>query len=124
MPRKSVRQKRAAPSGKSPRRCPKHSSNDGSINGLYMPSPHNHDEWVKAKAEKTAAFKKCKEDMKKSANAAPTAKKAKQDGGYLELQLGSKLTSALITQHHLTQADAEDVFNSVYKDVYGQRLGN
>ena len=38
--------------------CPKHTSTDGSINGLYMPSPHNQDEWAKAKADKTAAFKK------------------------------------------------------------------
>lgn len=89
-----------------------------------MPSPHDHDEWVKAKAEKTAAFKKRKEEMKKTPNGSPTAKKAKQEGGDLKLQLGSKLTSALVTQHHMTQADAEDVFNSVYKEVYEQKLGN
>ena len=104
--------------------CSKHSSKDGSINGLYMPSPHNHDEWAKAKAEKTAAFKKRKEDMKKSPDGTPAAKKAKQDGGELKLQLGSKLTSALVTQHHMTQADAEDVFNTVFKEVYEQKLGN
>ncbi len=52
------------------------------------------------------------------------AKKAKQDGGDLKLQLGSKLTSALVTQHHMTQADAEDVFNSVFEQVYEQKLGN
>ena len=26
--------------------CTKHTSKDGSINGLYMPSPHDHDEWA------------------------------------------------------------------------------
>ena len=46
--------------------CTKHTSKDGSINGPYMPSPHDHDKWAKAKADKTAAFKKCKEDSKKS----------------------------------------------------------
>jgi hypothetical protein len=89
-----------------------------------MPSPHNHDEWVKAKAEKTAAFKKRRDEMKKSPDGPPAAKKIKQEGGDLKLQLGSKLTSALVTQHHMTQADAEDVFNSVYKDVYEQTSGN
>ncbi len=29
--------------------CTKHTSKDGSINGLYMPSPHDHDKWTKAK---------------------------------------------------------------------------
>ncbi len=45
--------------------CPKHTSKDGSINGLYMPLPHDHDEWVKTKADKMAAFKKQKEEAKK-----------------------------------------------------------
>jgi hypothetical protein len=35
--------------------CPKHTSKDGSINGLYMPSPHDHDEWAKSKVEAMCA---------------------------------------------------------------------
>ena len=62
--------------------------------------------------------------MKKSPDGTPAAKTANQDGGELKLQLGSKLTSALVTQHHMTQADAEDVFNTVFKEVYDQKLGN
>jgi hypothetical protein len=44
-------------------------------------------------------------------------KKPKQDMAALKLALGSRLTTALVTQHHMSQADAESVFNSVYKDV-------
>jgi hypothetical protein len=38
--------------------CPKHTSKYGSINGLYMPLSHDHNEWVKVKADMTAAIKK------------------------------------------------------------------
>jgi len=38
--------------------CPHHHSKDGSINGLYMPAPHDHDAWAKAKAECIEKFKK------------------------------------------------------------------
>ena len=58
-----------------------HTSKDGSINGLYMPSPHNHDEWAKSKVDKTVVFKKRKEDIKKSSNKlASPAKKSKSEG--------------------------------------------
>jgi hypothetical protein len=42
-----------------------------------MPLPHDHDEWAKAKADKTAAYKKCKEKAKKSGGKSALAKKAK-----------------------------------------------
>jgi hypothetical protein len=97
--------------------CPKHTSKDGSINGLYMPFPHDNDEWVKAKAAKTAAYKKCKEEAKKSGGKTNSAKKAKPNGKALKLALGDKMTTALITQHHMTQTEAETLFNSVYKET-------
>ena len=42
--------------------CPRHHSKDGSINGLYMPAPHHHDAWAKAKAEKVEKYKCSKRD--------------------------------------------------------------
>ena len=82
--------------------CPKHTSKDGSINGLYMPSPHDHNEWAKAKADKTAVFKKHKEDAKKSGDKlASPAKKSKSEGEDLKLALSSKFTSAIVTHCHM-----------------------
>jgi len=96
--------------------CTKHTSKDGSINGLYMPSPHDHDEWAKAKADKTAAFKKRKEDAKKSGNKhASPAKKPKTED--FKFALSSKLTSELVTHCHRGQAEAENMFDSIYKDI-------
>ncbi len=95
--------------------CPKHTSKDGSVNGLYMPLPHNHDEWAKSKADKTAAFKKHKEEAKKSGKSEST-KKAKPNNT-LKLALDDKLTTALMTQHHMMQIEAESLFNLVYNNV-------
>ncbi len=80
-----------------------------------MPLPHNHNEWAKSKADKTAAFKKRKEDAKKSGKS-ESAKKAKLNDT-LKLALGDKIAAALVTQHHMTQNEAESLFNFVYNDV-------
>ena len=97
---------------------PKHTSKDGSINGLYMPSPHDNDEWAKAKAGKTAAFKKRKEDAKKAGDKqASPAKKPKSEGDGLKLALNSKFTSALVAHCHMGQAKAENMFDSIYKNA-------
>jgi len=98
--------------------CAKHTSKDGSINGLYMPSPHNHDEWAHAKADKAAAFKKRKEEAKKSGEKpiSPT-KKPKTEGEDLKLVLSSKFTSALVTHCHMGQAKAENMFDTIYKNA-------
>ena len=99
--------------------CSHHTSKDGSINGLYMPSPHDHEEWAKKKADKTAAFKKRKEDAKKSGAkvVSPPAKKAKPDDEGLKLALGNKFASAMVTHCHMGQAEAENMFDSIYKDA-------
>jgi hypothetical protein len=105
--------------------CSKHTSKDGSINGLYMPSPHNHDEWAKAKADKTAAFKKRKEAAKISrAKPAPPAKKVKADHEDLKIALANKSTSTMVTHCHMGQAEAKNMFDSVYKDAATETQGN
>ncbi len=102
--------------------CPKHTSKDGSTNGLYMPSPHSHDEWAKAKADKTAVFKKRKEDAKKAGNKqASPAKNPKSKGEDLKLTLSSKFTSAMVTHCHMGQAKAENMFDSIYKNATVQQ---
>ncbi len=85
--------------------CTHHHSKDGSINGLYMPAPHDHDVWAKAKAEHVAKFKKGKRDKEGGKSKDPgsgPAKKHKSDDE-LKLALSDKLTQALVNQHHLLQ---------------------
>jgi hypothetical protein len=75
--------------------CTKHTSKDGSINGLYMPSPHNHDEWAQAKADKAASFKKRKEEAKKTRKK-PTSPPKKPK---------------------TKEAKAENMFDAIYKNA-------
>ena len=89
---------------------------DGSINGLYMPAPHDHDAWAKAKAERVEKFKKAKRDKegRKGSGTGSPSKKPKADDK-LKLALSDKLTQALVTQHHLSQTEADDLFSKAYK---------
>ena len=102
--------------------CAKHTSKDGSINSLYMLSPHDHNEWAKAKADKTAAFKKRKEDAKKPGDKqASPAKKSKSEGEDLKVALSSKFTSVMVTRCHIGQAKVENMFDSIYKSATAQQ---
>ena len=97
--------------------CPHHHSKDGSTNGLYMLAPHNHDAWAKAKAERVEKFKKRKQDKAeggKGSGSGPANKKHKPDDK-LKLAFSDKLTQALVTQHHLSQTKADDLFSKAYK---------
>jgi hypothetical protein len=98
--------------------CPHPKSKDGSVNGMYMPSPHNHNAWAKAKAEREEKFKRSKSGAEvtpdKTSNA-PVAKKHK--AGDLKLKLSNKITSALVTQHHLSKQEANVVFADAFKEA-------
>jgi hypothetical protein len=96
---------------------PHHHLKDGSINGLYMLAPHDHDAWAKAKAECVEKFKKRKQDKAeggKGSGSGSANKKHKPDNK-LKLALSNKLTQALVTQHHLSQTEADDLFSKAYK---------
>jgi len=87
--------------------CPHHHSKNGSINGLYMPAPQDHDSWAKAKAERVEKFKRGKRDKEGGkAKVSGPGKKHKADDK-LKQALNDKLTQALVTQHHLSQNEAE-----------------
>jgi hypothetical protein len=98
--------------------CPHRKSKDGNVNGMYMPSPHDHDAWAKAKAEREEKFKCGKRGAEvtpdKTSNA-PVAKKHK--AGDFKLKLSNKITSALVTQHHLSQQEANAVFTDAFKEA-------
>jgi hypothetical protein len=98
--------------------CPHHHSKDGSINGLYMPAPHDHGAWAKAKAERVEKFKKAKRDKEggKGSGTGSPPKKHKADEK-LKLALSDKLTQALVTQHHLSQTEADEVFNKAFQEA-------
>ena len=102
--------------------CPHHVSKDGTINGLYMAFPHDHDAWAVKKADRNKHFREKRErqkEAKSSEAAAGSTKKPKSEptGEKLKLALSDKLTSALVTQYHLSQTEADDLFKNAYKEA-------
>ncbi len=59
-----------------------------------------------------------REEKKKPTGGSPP-KKPKQYNS-LKLALSSKLTTALVTQHHMFKINAEAVFNSVYNKAIAE----
>jgi len=81
-----------------------------------MPAPHDHNAWTKAKAERVEKFKRGKRDKEggKGKESGPAKKHEADDK--LKLALNDKLTrGALVTQHHLSQNEAEELFNKVFQ---------
>jgi hypothetical protein len=98
--------------------CPHHKSKDGSVNGMYMPSPHDHDAWAKTKAEREEKFKRGKRGANAATGKANNAQPAKKHkAGDLKLKLSEKITTALVTQHHLSQQEADAVFIKAFKEA-------
>ena len=82
-----------------------------------MPAPHDHDAWTKAKAECFEKFKCGKRDKESGkAKESGPAKKHKADDK-LKLTLNDKLIQALVTQHHLLQNEAEELFKKVFHEA-------
>ncbi len=89
---------------------------------MYMPSPHDHYAWAKAKAECKEKFKHGKRGADTAmgkANNAQLAKKHKASD--LKLKLIKKITTTLVTQHHLSQQEADAVFANVFKEATNWR---
>jgi hypothetical protein len=98
--------------------CPHHKSKDGSVNSMYMPSPHYHNAWAKAKAEREEKFKHGKRGAEVTPDKTINALAAKKHkAGDLKLKLSDKITSALETQHHLSQQEANAMFTDAFKEA-------
>jgi hypothetical protein len=98
--------------------CPYHKFKDRSVNGMQIPSSHNHDDLAKAKAEHETKFKRRKRGVEvtpeKTGNP-PAAKKHK--AGDLKLKLSNKITSPFVTQHHFSKQEAYAVFVDAFKEA-------
>jgi len=87
-----------------------------------MAFPHDHDAWAVKKADRNKHFREKRErqkEAKSSEAAAGGAKKPKPEptDEKLKLALSDKLTSALVTQYHLSQTEADELFKTAYKEA-------
>ena len=100
--------------------CPHHTSKDGSLNGCYMKHPHDHEEWKKKKDERRSAAREGRREKRKADDSSGPASGDDENKGSkskMKLALNQRLATALVTQHHLSQNEADDLFNECYKDA-------
>jgi hypothetical protein len=85
---------------------------------MYMPFPHDHDAWAKAKAESEEKIKRGKHGAEVTPDKTGSALAAKKHkSGDLKLKLSNKITSILVTQHHLSQQEANAVNANAFKEA-------
>ena len=95
--------------------CKDHGFKDenGNKSGMYMPTPHDHVKWLARKLVKRTAWK----DKKKEANATGKRKATEatpnSSSPPIKLSLSRSFKSALITQVHLFDVEAEHIICGV-----------
>ena len=101
--------------------CPHHTSKDGSLDGCYMKYPHNHEEWKQKKDERRSQARSGRRNKRKADDhygpAADDDSDKQGKSSKMKLALNQRLATALVTQHHLSQNEADDLFNECYKDA-------
>ena len=94
--------------------CTKHGPNnrrdDKKSSGMYMPHPHNHDDWAaQKKAKQDARGSKTPDASSKRKATEDKAGSSKRAAAASKLKLSSTLKSALVSKLQLSDAEANDV---------------
>ena len=102
--------------------CPHHKSKDGSVEGSYTKAPHNHNEWSESRKHKGGSqWKRRKDNQGTSSDANTTdgipSQYSLKKSKILKLALNQKLATALVTQHHMTQQEADEIFKAAYNEA-------
>ena len=110
--------------------CPEHKSKDDSISGSYMKMPHDHDAWLAKRLTRNVTRLNRNGTKSRSrgqfdrdpptpaepdqvASNPPPNKRAKS----LKLALNQRLATAMVTQHNVTPAEADAMFNTAYAEA-------
>ena len=102
--------------------CPHHKSNAVSIEGSYTKAPHNHDEWEDSRKHKGSSQWKRREDNQGTRSDANTpdgifSQSSLNNSKSLKLALNQKLATDVVTQHHMTQKEADEIFKAYYNEA-------
>ena len=87
---------------------------------MYMPAPHNHEEWQKKKSNYNATSNrrgKREHDPSDTNHDGSNKNGEGKTKSLLKLDLNKKLTTALVTQHHLSQNKVDALFTSCYQEA-------
>ena len=100
--------------------CPHHGPNnrgkDKTKSGMYMPSPHNHDDWLKDRKSKQAARdarnKDSSANKRKSSESDFKGDSGKRASSKGKLSLAKSFKSALVSKVQLSDAEVQDIIDS------------
>ena len=96
--------------------CAEHKSPCGTVQGMYMKAPHNHEEWALNKKKRRAEWKAKKDAEKKSkGSSSPSLSSSKSGTGTKpnKLTLAKSVRSAFCTQFQVAEADVDEVLANV-----------
>ena len=99
--------------------CPHHKSKDGVVDGMYMPAPHNHDEWLELRKQKRKDWKAKLAAKKRDAEAEsekPAAKRGKPIPNVDKLALSKSFKAAFCTQLQVSEEDVDAVIETALND--------
>ena len=90
--------------------CDKHNSKDGYVLGRYMDMDHDHDACLAAR--KLRYSEHCGKRDRDTSTEAP-----KPDAIPSSAAKKQKLTTALVTQHNMSQEESNDIFTTAYNEA-------
>ena len=99
--------------------CPHHKSKDCSVEVRYMKAPHNHNEQAESRKQKDSSQWKRRKDNQGASSDATTpdgipSQSSLKNSKSLKLDLNQKLATALVTHHHMTQKEDDEIFKAAY----------
>jgi hypothetical protein len=84
---------------------------------MYMPHPHVHEEWLAESKEKSKAQRGQKEKSSKANATTTNASTENPNTQVNKLKLAKHLTQALTTRVGISDADAKELAESLWKDM-------
>ena len=101
------------------RHGPNNRNNEKKSSGMYMPHPHNHDEWAAARKAKQAACEA------KISEGTPSKRKATEDDkssakramAKSNLKISKSFQSALVSKLQISDAEIQDVINCAMENA-------
>ena len=101
---------------------PHHKSKYGSVEGIYMKAPHNHNKWAESRKQNVKSQWKCRKDNQGANSDATTpdgspSQSSSNKSKSLKLSLNQNLATDIVTQHHMTHWEADETLKDGYNDA-------
>ena len=105
--------------------CDKHKSKNGVVNGMYMKAPHDHDEWLAKRVQRSKEYRERASNKRKAGRDAggddkkgsKSKDKNKDHGGTSKMALSKSFMAGLATTFSCNDAEAKAFFDAHYDEA-------